>query len=74
MSMEVSKQLVADSANWDGGAAEARSVSLRVRACAWQGLCFLLFLTCLSSPAGSQQPQQAQPEGQQPSQQPSPAP
>jgi len=74
MGMEVLKQLVADSANWYGGAAEARSVGSRVRACTWQGLCFLLFLTCLSSPAGSQQPQQAQPQGQQPSQQQSPAP
>jgi len=74
MSMEVSKQLVADSANWDGGAAEGWSVGLGVRVCAWQGLWFFLFLTCLSSPAGSQQPQQVQPQGQQSSQQQTPAP
>jgi VWFA-related protein len=68
------KQLMAGITDWDGRIAQARTVAARIGACAWQGLCLLLSLACLSLPGWAQQPQQVQPPGQQPSQQQSPAP
>jgi len=71
MSMGVTKQLVVDAANWEGGAAQARGVVASIGACAWRGICLLFPLVCLLSPTWAQQPSA---QGQPPSQQPSPAP
>lgn len=69
--MGITKQLVADVANREGGAAQARGVVASFGACAWQGLCLLLAVVCLWLPSWAQQPSA---QSQSPSQQPSPAP
>ena len=66
--MRVTKQFMADVANWEEGAAQARGVVPSFGARAWQGLCLLLSVLCLWLPGRAQQPSaEGQPPGQQPS-------
>jgi len=71
ISTGVTKQLVVDVANWEGGAVQARGVVASIGAGAWQGLCLLLSVICLLLPSWAQQ---LSAQGQPPSQQPSPVP
>jgi VWFA-related protein len=69
--MGISKQFVADVANREGVAAQARGVVASIGTCSWKALCLLFSVVCLLLPSWAQQPSAP---GQPPSQQPSPAP
>ena len=71
MSMGVTKQLVVNAANREGGATQARGVVASLGGCAWQGLCLLFSVVCLLFPSWAQQPSA---QGQPPSQPQYPAP
>jgi len=71
ISMGISKQFVADVANREGVAAQARGVVASIGTCSWKALCLLFSVVCLLLPSWAQQPSAP---GQPPSQQPSPAP